>query len=255
MIQAARKAGRSLARDFGEVEKLQVSAKGPADFVSRADIRSEEILRNNLEQARPDYSFLLEENGHIAGADKTHMWIIDPLDGTTNFLHGIPLFAVSIALVRENELVAGLVYNPASDEMFCAEKGKGAFLNDQRLRVAERKHLEDAVIVTGIPHMGKPGHARFLTECSAVMQRVAGVRRSGTCALDMAWVAAGRFDGFWERNLQAWDLAGGIVIAREAGAIVTDADGGQKMLGEGSVCTANSVIHSGLLQTIRNIAR
>ena len=224
MVGAARKAGRSLARDFGEVEQLQVSLKGPANFVSAADTRAEEILHKELLRARPGYGLLLEEHGEVEGADHTHRFIVDPLDGTTNFLHGIPLFAISIGLERDGELVAGLIYNPASNEMFTAERGKGAFLNDRRLRVAARTELADCVIATGIPHRGKPGQDLFLREMQAVMSASAGVRRTGAAALDLAWVAAGRFDGFWERNLRAWDLAAGIVILREAGGFVSDAD-------------------------------
>ncbi len=248
MIDAARKAGRALVRDFGEVERLQVSLKGPADFVSKADLRSEQILQENLARARPGYGFLLEEKGVVEGGDRTHRWIIDPLDGTTNFLHGIPLFAISIALEREGQLVAGLVYNPALDELFVAEKGKGAFFNDRRIRVAARSVLEDCVVVTGIPHRNRPGHGQFLRECAAVMLRASGVRRTGAAALDLAWVAAGRFDAFWERNLNPWDLAGGIVVAREAGAIVTDMAGGDKMLETGDILVANDAIHKAMRQ-------
>ncbi len=250
MGKAARKAGRALARDFGEVEQLQVSVKGPADFVSRADLRAEKIIHEELARARPGYGFLMEEQGAVKGADTTHRWIVDPLDGTTNFLHGIPLFCISIALEREGELVAGLVYNPVMDEMFMAERGKGAFLNDRRIRVAARRKLDDAVAVTGIPHRGKPDHGRFLAECGRVMQHMAGVRRSGSAALDLAWVAAGRFDAYWERRLNAWDIAAGIMLVREAGGIVTDADGGRKMLETGSVLCGNEYIHRGLLKLV-----
>ena len=251
MERAARKAGRSLARDFGEVENLQVSVKGPADFVSKADLRAEQILYEELSRARQGYSFLMEEKGRLEGPDKTHCWIIDPLDGTTNFLHGIPLFTISIALEREGELVAGLVFNPVMNELFTAEKGKGAFLNDRRIRVAARRRIEDAVIVTGIPHRGKPGQQLFVAECFQVMQRMAGVRRTGSAALDLAWTAAGRFDGYWERELRPWDIAAGIVLVREAGGIVSDADGGGEMLATGSILCGNENIHHGLLATIR----
>ncbi len=251
MQRAARKAGRSLVRDFGEVEQLQVSVKGPADFVSRADMRAEQIVFEELRRARADYGFLMEEQGVVAGADKTHRWIIDPLDGTTNFLHGIPLFAVSIALQREGQIVAAVVFNPAMDELFTAERGKGAFLNDRRIRVAGRRRIEDAVIVTGIPHRGKPEHGRFLRECGHVMERAAGVRRSGSAALDLAWVAAGRFDGYWERRLKPWDLAAGILIVREAGGMVSDADGGQGMLENGSILCGNEYIHRALGTLLR----
>ena len=243
MMAAARKAGRSLARDFGEVEQLQVSVKGPGNFVSAADHRAEEIIFNELSKARPGYSFLMEERGLIEGVDKTHRWIVDPLDGTTNFLHGIPHFAISIGLEREGVLVAGLVYNPATDELFAAEKGKGAFLNDRRrLRVAARKSLGDAVVVTGIPHRGRPGHPRFIEELQSVMMEVAGLRRSGSAALDLAYVAAGRYDGYWERALKPWDLAAGIVLVREAGGLVSDINGRDTALETGNILAGNSTI-------------
>ena len=252
MLAAARKAGRSLARDFGEVEQLQVSLKGPANFVSAADHRAEEILFNELTRARPGYGFLMEERGHVEGADRTHRWIVDPLDGTTNFLHGIPIFAVSVALEREGELVAGLIFNPANQETFTAEKGKGAYFNDRRrLRVAARSELSTAVIGTGIPHGGKPAHDLFLKELRAVMAAAAGVRRLGAAALDLAWTAAGRLDGFWERDLRPWDLAAGIVILREAGGFVSDADGKDGMFAKGSVVAGNEVIHRKLLKLLK----
>jgi myo-inositol-1(or 4)-monophosphatase len=251
MLAAARKAGRSLARDFGEVEQLQVSLKGPANFVSAADHRAEEILFAELSRARPGYGFLMEERGNIEGADHTHRWIVDPLDGTTNFLHGIPIFAISIALEREGELVAGLIFNPANQETFTAEKGKGAFLNDRRIRVAARSELSAAVIGTGIPHNGKPAHDLFLKELRAVMAASAGVRRLGAAALDLAWTAAGRLDGFWERNLHAWDLAAGIVVLREAGAFVSDAEGKDEMLDKGSVVAGNETIQRKLMKLLK----
>jgi myo-inositol-1(or 4)-monophosphatase len=254
MLGAARKAGRSLARDFGEVQQLQVSLKGPANFVSAADTRAEDILHKELAHARPGYSFLFEERGAVAGADSTHRFIVDPLDGTTNFLHGIPLFAVSIALERDGELVAGLIYNPASAEVFTAERGKGAYLNDRRLRVAARTELADCVVVTGIPHRGKADQDVFLREAQAVMAATAGIRRTGAAALDLAWVAAGRFDGYWERNLRAWDLAAGIVILREAGGYVSDIDGKDRMLDKGSVVAGNETIHRKLLKLVKTAA-
>ena len=254
MIAAARKAGRSLARDFGEVEQLQVSVKGPANFVSAADHRAEEILYRELNRARPDYCFLMEERGHVDGADKSHRWIIDPLDGTTNFLHGIPLFGVSIGLEREGQLVAGLIYNPILDELYTAEKGKGAYLNDRRrLRVAARKSISDAVVVTGIPHRGRPGHARFLHEARTVMGAVAGIRRTGAASIDLAWVASGRFDAYWEAGIQPWDMAAGIVIVREAGGIVSDLSGRDNMLEEGAIVCANPAIHKGLLCLLQDV--
>lgn len=246
MISAARKAGRSLTRDFGEVEQLQVSIKGPANFVSAADHKAEDIIFKELSKSRGTYGFLMEERGEIIGADKSHRWIVDPLDGTTNFLHSNPLFAVSIGLEREGQLVAGVIYNPASDELFTAEKGKGAYMNDRRLRVAARKSLGDALVTTGIPHRGREGKARYLKEMDLLMNEVAGIRRTGSAALDLAFVAAGRFDAYWEHNLQPWDVAAGIVIAREAGAFVTDLTGSDKMMESGDVMAANPHIHKAL---------
>ncbi len=239
MIAAARKAGRALKRDFGEVEKLQVSLKGPANFVSAADRRAEETLYQELSKARPGYGFLGEEGGRREGADKTHTWIVDPLDGTTNFLHGIPQFAVSIGLEREGTVVAGLVYNPATEEMFLAERGKGAFLNEQRIRVANRKTLGDAVIACGLPHRGRPGIPLGKKETGALQEQVAGLRRFGAAALDLAWVAAGRIDGYWERDIQPWDMAAGLVLVREAGGYVSDCDGGDEMTAKGNVVAGN----------------
>ncbi len=254
MQAAARKAGRGLARDFGEVEHLQVSLKGPSNFVSAADTRAEQVLFDELSRARHGYCFLMEERGYIEGPDKTHCWIIDPLDGTTNFLHGIPLFAISIALQREGELVAGLIYNPVSGETFTAERGTGAFLNDRRLRVAARSSLRESVIVTGIPHRGRGDHERHLAELSRVMGEAAGVRRTGSAATDLAWVAAGRFDGYWERGLSAWDMAAGIVIVREAGGLVSDADGGNTMLSTGSIVAGNESTQRDLTRLIAQSA-
>jgi myo-inositol-1(or 4)-monophosphatase len=250
MIGAARKAGRSLARDFGEVENLQVSIKGPANFVSSADHKAEEIIFKELTKGRPGYGFLMEERGIVDGADKTHRWLVDPLDGTTNFLHSNPLFAVSIGLEREGQLIAGVIYNPASDELFTAEKGKGAYMNDRRLRVANRRAVADCLVTTGIPHRGRDGHKRYLDEMKLMMAEVAGIRRTGSAALDLAFVAGGRFDAYWERNLKPWDLAAGIVILREAGGIVTDLAGGDKMLDSGDVLAANSAIHKLMLPMI-----
>ncbi|MEX1059593.1 MAG: inositol monophosphatase family protein [Methyloceanibacter sp.] len=252
MHAAARKAGRSLARDFGEVEQLQVSLKGPANFVSAADTRAEEILYTELVRARPGYGFLMEERGEVEGADRTHRWIVDPLDGTTNFLHGIPHFAISIALEREGDLVAGLIFNPANQETFTAERGKGAYLNDRRrLRVAARTELSTSVIGTGIPHSGRPEHDLFLEELRAVMAASAGVRRMGAASLDLAWTAAGRLDGFWERNLRPWDLAAGIVILREAGGYVSDAEGKDGILEKGNIVAGNEGIHRHLLKLLK----
>ncbi len=251
MIGAARKAARALNRDFGEVEKLQVSMKGPANFVSAADKRAEETLYQELSKARPGYGFLGEEGGHREGTDKTNTWIVDPLDGTTNFLHGIPQFAISIALERDGAVVAGLIYNPATDEMFIAEKGKGAFLNEQRIRVAARKRLDDAVIACGLPHLGRPGIALAHQETKAVQEKVAGLRRFGAAALDLAWVAAGRLDGYWERHIQPWDMAAGLILVREAGGYASDCDGKDDMMAKGEILAGNETIHKELLRTIK----
>jgi myo-inositol-1(or 4)-monophosphatase len=251
MTDAARKAGRALARDFGEVAELQVSKKGAADYVSAADLKAEQTLMEELLKARPGYGFLGEERGMIEGTDKTHTWIVDPLDGTTNFLHAMPHFAINIALRRENAIVAGVTYNPATSDLFWAERGRGAFLNDRRLRVAARTRFEEAVFATGIPFMGHGQHGRFLKELHQISQRVSGVRRFGAAALDLAWVAAGRFDGFWERDLKPWDLAAGILLVTEAGGRVTDADGGEDPLATGSICAANSDLHGLLLERLK----
>ena len=196
----------------------------------------------------------MEEGGEVEGVDKTHRWLIDPLDGTTNFLHSIPLFAISIGLEREGQLVAGLIYNPVSDELYTAEKGKGAFLNDRRLRVAARNTLADTVVATGIPHRGRAGHQRFLKQAEAVMSQVAGIRRTGAASLDLAWTAAGRFDGYWEHNLQPWDMAAGILIVREAGGIVTDLEGGNAMLETGGILAANAAVSKALLPVLQTSA-
>ena len=250
MVQAAIKAGRSLSRDFGEVQNLQVSLKGPGDYVSQADRKAEEIIYNELSRARPGYAFLMEERGVVDGDDDQHRWIVDPLDGTTNFLHGIPCFAISIALERNGEIVAAVVLNPATDELFTAERGGGAFLNDRRLRVAARKNLSDAVIGCGVPHLGRGNHGKFLIELRHVMGEVAGMRRLGSASLDLAYVAAGRFDGFWERDLAPWDLAAGILLIREAGGYATDLAGGSAMLDTGTVVAGNEYIHKALSEVV-----
>lgn len=254
MSDAARKAARGLNRDFGELAELQVSRKGAADFVSAADIKAEQSLFESLTKARPGYGFLGEERGMVEGTDKTHTWIVDPLDGTTNFLHAIPHFAINIALQREGVIVAAVTYNPVTNELFWAEKGKGAFVNDRRLRVAARQRLDEAVLATGIPFLGHGQHARFLKELHQISQRVAGVRRFGAAALDLAWVAAGRMDGFWERDLSPWDLAAGLLLVTEAGGKVTTADGGEDILAAGSVCAANLDLHPLVLERLRAAA-
>ena len=250
MSDAARKAARGLNRDFGELAELQVAKKAPADFVSAADLKAEQTIFEALTKARPGYGFLGEERGMIEGSDKTHRWIVDPLDGTTNFLHAIPHFAINIALEREGAIVAALTHNPITNETFWAEKGKGCFVNDKRLRVAARKHMDEAVFATGIPFLGHGQHATFLKELHQISQRVAGVRRFGAASLDLAWVAAGRFDGYWERDLSAWDLAAGVLLVKEAGGKVTDADGGDDMLTKGSICAGNLELHPQVLSRL-----
>ena len=254
MVAAARKAARGLKRDFGEIEHLQVSLKGPANFVSAADRRAEEVLRAELARARPGYGFLGEEGGRQEGSDATHCWIVDPLDGTTNFLHGIPQFAISIALEREGTIVAGLIYNPINEELFMAERGKGAFLNDQRLRVAARRRLADSVIACGLPHLGRGDLAQFRKEFAAVQEKVAGLRRFGAAALDLAWVAAGRVDAYWERNLSPWDMAAGLLMVREAGGFATDLDGRDDPLAKAEIIAGNETIHRELMALVRQAA-
>ena len=251
MEKAARKATPGLLHDFGEVEQLQVSTKGPADFVTTADLKAEEVLIDELGRARPDFGFLVEERGGIPGADPTHRWLVDPLDGTTNFLHGIPHFCISIALERiegsagktKREITAGLVFDPLRNELFWGEKGVGAFVNDRRLRVSGRRKLAEAVIATGIPVQDRTPHDVFLRQLGAVMAVASGVLRQGAAALDMAYVAAGRYDGFWEMGLKAWDIGAGILLVREAGGYVTEIDGGNDMLESGSVLAASDLLH------------
>jgi myo-inositol-1(or 4)-monophosphatase len=258
MIKAARKASRKLKRDYGEVDQLQVSSKGPADFVTAADVRTEEMLRDELLYARPDYGFLLEEGGEIAGKDESRRWIIDPIDGTTNFIHGIPHFAMSIALEENGEITAGVIYEPINEQMFWAEKGQGAFLNDRRMRVSGRAQMDQSIFATGIPFMGRgeaSDHDKFLQQMGAVMAVSAGIRRFGSAALDLAYVAAGRFDGFWETGLQPWDIAAGIIMVREAGGMVTEMDGRDRMLETGSILAVNPNLHQELGQILRKAGK
>ncbi len=255
MLRAAEKAAKSLVRDFGEVELLQVSRKGPADFVSNADLKAEQTLRAELARARPDYGFLLEEGGTVGGKDAGHRWIVDPLDGTTNFLHGMPHWAISIGLEREGEIVAGVVHAPIQDEVFWAEKGQGAFVNARRLRVSSRRRLDEAVIATGIPFKGRGDHAGFVAELGAVMAETAGVRRFGVASLDLAWVAAGRFDGFWETDLKPWDVAAGLLLVTEAGGFVSEIGGGRNPLFGPSVLAANQHLHLMLGKVLRAARR
>jgi myo-inositol-1(or 4)-monophosphatase len=250
MDQAARKAARHLIRDFGEVEQLQVSIKGPGDFVTAADQKAEKILRQELAKARPNFGFLLEEGGEIPSKDG-HRWIIDPLDGTTNFLHGIPHFSISIALEWHGDIISGLVYDPIKDETFVAEKGAGAFLNDRRLRVSRRGELQRSMIGTGIPVLNWPGRQKgFADQLEQVVDKVAGVRRMGTASLDLAYVAAGRFDGFWEYGLKPWDIAAGLVLVREAGGLTGFLEGDQTWSEPGTLVVGNADIHPQLIKLL-----
>jgi myo-inositol-1(or 4)-monophosphatase len=255
MIKAARRAGRSLKRDLGEIEHLQVSLKGPRNFVTAADHRAEKIVHEDLLKARPTYGFLGEEGGARAGADKSHRWIVDPLDGTTNFLHGIPHFAVSIALEREGTIVAALVYNPANEDLFVAERGKGAFLNDRRIRVAARARLADAVVACGLPHYGRGDLALARSEIAVAQQHFAGLRRYGAATLDLAWIAAGRLDAYWERDLAPWDLAAGVLLVREAGGFVSDCDGGDAIFAKGQIVAGNETMHRELLRLLKEAGK
>lgn len=250
MVQAVRKAGKGLARDFGEVENLQVSMKGPGDFVSAADRRAEEVLFEELRRVRPGYGFLMEERGAVHGEDGQHRWIIDPLDGTTNFLHGIPQFAISVALEKAGQIIAGVIYNPATDELYTAEKGAGAFVNDRRLRVSARREMADSVIGTGVPHLGRGDHGAYAGELRQVMANCAGIRRMGAAALDLAYVAAGRFDGFWESGLSPWDVAAGVLMIREAGGFVTDEAGKDRAVEAETIVAGNERIHRQLMATL-----
>ena len=239
MIKAARAAGRSLVKDFREVENLQVSSKGAGDFVSRADIAAEKIIREMLTEARPSYGWLGEESEPVEGKDPTRRWIVDPLDGTTNFLHGLPHWAVSIALEHKGEIVSGVIFDAAKDEMFVAEKGAGAWMNDMRIRVSDRRKMIECLFATGIPFGGRRDLPATIRDLSRLMPEVSGVRRFGAAALDLAYVAAGRYDGFWERGLNAWDIAAGVVILREAGAFVEGIVKGTDPLETGKLICAN----------------
>jgi len=249
MIQAARKASVRLKRDYGEVEHLQVSMKGPGDFVTVADIRTEKILMEELSRARPKFGFLMEESGTAKGSDPDYRWIIDPIDGTTNFLHGIAHFAICIALEECGQIIAGIIFDPINEQLFWAERGQGAFLNDRRIRVSARSNMSDSLFATGIPFKGrgtKQEHGVFLKELGEVMSVSAGIRRFGSAALDLAYVAAGRFDGFWESGLQPWDVAAGILVVREAGGMVSDLFGQDKIMETGTIIAANPSLHKAL---------
>ena len=252
MMKAARKAGRSLVKDFREVENLQISVKGAGDFVSRADIAAEAILKEELLGARPTYGWMAEEGGEIAGEDPTRRWIVDPLDGTTNFLHGMPHWAISIALEHKGQIVAGVIYDAAKDEMFMAEKGEGAWMNDMRIRCSGRMRMIEAVFATGVPFAASRHLPATLKDLARLMPACAGVRRWGAASLDLAYVAAGRYDGFWERGLKPWDLAAGLVIVREAGGFVEPLEVGGDILEDGSVICANEPLFDKFTKIIRD---
>ena len=259
IVGAATKAGRGLARDFGEVENLQVSVKGPGDFVSVADKRAEEIIQRELEKARPNYGFLMEESDEIIGSDGQHRWIVDPLDGTTNFLHGLPHFCVSIGLERQMaggpQIVAGVVFNPVTNELFEAERGGGAFLNDRRLRVSGRRDLAECVVGMGMPSIGRGDMARFRDETDIMLPRVASTRHSGATALDLAYVAAGRLDGYWDYALQPWDIAAGMLLVREAGGTVSDDRDRDRALQSGDIVAGNAPVHKALVKLLAEARR
>ncbi|WP_368184401.1 inositol monophosphatase family protein [Aestuariibius sp. HNIBRBA575] len=251
MIKTARIAGRGLLKDFGEVENLQVSSKGPGDFVSKADKRAEEVIREALMEARPTYGFLGEEDGEVEGEDPTRRWIVDPLDGTTNFLHGLPHWAVSIALEHKGQIVSGVIYDPVKDELFFAEKGEGAWLNESRLRVSGRNRMIESIFATGLPFAGRADLPVTLKDLARLLPACAGVRRFGAASLDLAYVAAGRYDGFWERRLNAWDMAAGLIIVKEAGGFVEPLDPEGDILQDGEVICANEPIFENFAKVIR----
>ena len=251
MIKAARRAGRGLVKDFREVENLQVSMKGAGDFVSRADIQAEQTLKAELMSARPTYGWLAEEGGVEEGQDPTRRWIVDPLDGTTNFLHGLPHWAVSIALEHKGQIVAGVVFDPAKDEMFFAEKGAGAWMNEGRLRVSGRSRMIESIFATGLPFAGRADLPDTLRDLGRILPVCAGVRRWGSAALDLAYVAAGRYDGYWERRLNKWDLAAGMLIVREAGGMVEPPNPEGNILDDGEIVCANEALFSGFAKIAR----
>ncbi|MBC58622.1 MAG: inositol monophosphatase [Confluentimicrobium sp.] len=251
MIKAARKAGRSLVKDFREVENLQVSMKGAGDFVSRADIAAEKIIRDDLMEARPNYGWVGEESAPVEGADPTRRWIVDPLDGTTNFLHGLPHWAISIALEHKGEIVSAVVFDAAKEEMFVAEKGAGAWMNDTRLRVSGRHRMIESIFATGLPFGGRADLPATLQDLARLLPQCAGVRRWGAAALDLAYVAAGRYDGFWERRLNSWDMAAGLLLVREAGGLIAPIRVDGDIMEDGEVIAANEPIFDSFSKVVR----
>ena len=254
MIKAARKAGRSLVKDFREVENLQVSAKGPGDFVTKADREAERIIKEERRGARPSYGWVGEETGEEAGEDPTRRWLVDPLDGTTNFLHGLPHWCVSIALEHKGEIVSAVVFDPAKDEMYRAEKGQGAWMNESRIRVSGRRHMIEAIFATGVPFAGRGTLPATLQDLARLMPVCAGVRRWGAAALDLAYVAAGRYDGYWERGLNSWDMAAGLLLVKEAGGFVGPVREGRDMLESGSIIAGNGELYEPLCKILREPA-
>ena len=242
MQKAAKKASRGLRRDFNELENLQVKTKGPANFVTASDIRTQKIIYDELSYAKPDWSFVMEESKPIENKNTKARFIVDPIDGTTNFMHGNPNFAISIAAEINDRLEAAIVYSPITDEMFIAERGKGSFLNDKRIRVATRKKLSESILITGIPHLGRGNKELFIKEMDTIIPEVAGIRRSGSAALDLAWIAAGRYDIFWERGLSIWDIAAGVLLVREAGGFAKGIDGSDQDLWNGNIISGNDDI-------------
>jgi myo-inositol-1(or 4)-monophosphatase len=240
MTAAVRKAARAVQRDYGELANLQVSQKAPGDFVTAADKRCDKILREELSKVRPGYAFLTEETGVVKGSDPDHRFIIDPIDGTTNFMHAVPFFAITIALERKDEIVAAITYNPVSDEMFMAEKGSGAFLNNKRLRIAQRRDIHDTLVSYEMPHRGGKDLPLSRAEISVLQSKVIGIRGTGSAALSLAYAAAGRFDAAIVRNVNQWDLAAGILLVREAGGFVSDPDGDKSPMETGSILAANT---------------
>jgi len=251
MVKACRKASKTLIRDFGEIENLQVSVKGPGDFVTVSDKKVEKILVDELQKARPTYSILSEEMGKI-NKDESFKWIIDPIDGTANFLHGIPHFAISIGLEKDGEIICGIIYDPIKDEMFIAEKGNGSYLNNQRIRVSSRSKLKNCIIFTGGPKKESKDRELALKEYTNFSSKTfIPIRKLGSAALDMAYVAAGRCDGFWQRNLNYWDIAAGIILVKESGGFVTDFYGKNKYLENKTILATNSKIGKEMIEVLK----
>ena len=251
IIKACMKASRALIRDFGEIEKLQVSTKGPGDFVTSADRRTEKILIEELQKAHPDYGIISEEAGLINKSNINNRWIVDPIDGTMNFMNGIPQFAISVGYEEENEIKCGVIFNPIMNEMFCAEKGNGAFLNNSRIRVSNKKKIKDALIVTGGPKSMSKIKEKIFSEYINVSKNVSNVRKFGSAALDMAYVACGRFDGYWQRELNYWDIAAGIIILKEAGGFVDFFEQDDSSPLKRNILATNSNIHNELKELIK----